>query len=98
VEYSRLKKAVEHQAKEAKSSFNGVDSAESRAYKKAFVQWMEAKHSFRGRKTPTKETSDSNESEGEEQTGGPSGTTSVSATTAARDIIPIAAVGVAVAI
>jgi len=47
-EYSRLKKAVENQAKEAKTSFNSVDTAESRAYRTAFTQWVEAKHSFRG--------------------------------------------------
>jgi len=47
-EYSRLKKVVENQAKEAKTSFNSVDTAESRAYRQAFTQWVEAKHSFRG--------------------------------------------------
>jgi hypothetical protein len=46
-EYSRLKKVVEAQAKEAKTSFNAVDSAESRAYKQAFNHWLEAKSSFR---------------------------------------------------
>jgi len=47
-EYSRLKKVVEKQAKESKLSFNAVDTAESRAYQKAFTDWVEAKHSFRG--------------------------------------------------
>jgi len=46
-EYSRLKKVVEAQAKEAKTSFNGVDTVESRAYRQAFSQWLEAKSSFR---------------------------------------------------
>jgi len=52
-EYSRLKKVVETQAKEKKISFNAVDTAESRAYREAFTQWVGAKSSFRGRKTPT---------------------------------------------
>lgn len=47
-EYSRLKKVVESQAKEGKTSFNAVDTAESRAYRVAFTQWVEAKSSFRG--------------------------------------------------
>jgi len=46
-EYSRLKKVVEAQSKELKCSFNGVDTAESRAYQEAFTQWVNAKHSFR---------------------------------------------------
>jgi hypothetical protein len=46
-EYSRLKKVVEAQAKEAKTSFNTVDTAESRAYQQVFSQWLEAKSSFR---------------------------------------------------
>jgi hypothetical protein len=48
VEYSRLKKVVEKQAKDSKTSFNAVDTAESRAYRQAFSQWLEAKSSFRG--------------------------------------------------
>jgi hypothetical protein len=47
-EYSRLKKVVEAQAKEARTSFNLVDTPERRAYQQAFSQWLEAKSSFRG--------------------------------------------------
>jgi hypothetical protein len=47
-EYSRLKKVVETQSKEQKCSFNSVDTAESRAYHRAFSQWLKAKSSFRG--------------------------------------------------
>jgi len=67
-EYRRLKKAVETQSKEAKTSFNDVDTAESRAYKAALSQWLEAKSSFRGRNT-AQETS----GETPEQEAGPSG-------------------------
>jgi hypothetical protein len=49
IEYSRLKKVVEDQAKEAKTSFNAVDTAESSAYQLAFTRWVEAKASFRHR-------------------------------------------------
>lgn len=48
VEYARLKKVVETQAKESKLSFNAVNTAESRAYREAFNRWLEAKSSFRG--------------------------------------------------
>lgn len=73
-EYSRLKKVVEAQAKEAKCSFNSVRTAESSAYQTAFTQWVNAKSSFRGhgggdqaRAKPGKEESDveSSEDEGE---------------------------------
>jgi hypothetical protein len=80
IEYMRLKKVVETQAKEGKTSFNGVDTAESRAYKQAFTQWVEAKHSFRGhgdddqkRSKSAREENDSGteseEEEGEEDEG-----------------------------
>jgi len=46
-EYSRLKKVVEAQAKESKLSFNAVDTAESRAYRQAFTDRVNAKSSFR---------------------------------------------------
>lgn len=76
-EYSRLKKVVEAQAKEAKTSFNSVDSAESTAYKVAFSQWLDAKSSFRdhgesgqnpakpGREEADEESSSEEEEEGE---------------------------------
>jgi len=77
IEYSRLKKVVESQAKEAKTSFNAVDSAESRAYRQAFSQWLEAKSSFRdhgesGSKQiksaeAKKDEEDSSEEEGEDE-------------------------------
>jgi len=66
-EYSRLKKAVESQAKEGKTSFNAVDTTESRAYRTALSQWLEAKSSFRDHKKVTEETSDE-ESDEEEET------------------------------
>jgi hypothetical protein len=47
-EYSRLKKVVENQSKEANTSFNAVRTPEARAYHEAFTRWVEAKHSFRG--------------------------------------------------
>lgn len=49
-EYSRLKSVVESQSKEQKCSFNAVDTADSRAYKQAFIRWMEAKSRFRDHK------------------------------------------------
>jgi len=66
-EYSRLKKVVEAQAKEAKTSFNAVDTPERRAYQQAFIQWMEAKSSFRDRKTTTKGDDSDEESEDEDE-------------------------------
>jgi len=89
IEYSRLKKAVETQAKEAKTSFNSVDTAESRAYKLAFIQWMEAKSSFRDRKTSTNEASDSSESEGEEQARGHAGAAPVSHPSPSGSNLPV---------
>jgi len=50
-EYHRLKQAVEAQSKEKKLSFNAVDTDESRQYRIALSQWLEAKSSFRGRET-----------------------------------------------
>jgi hypothetical protein len=70
-EYSRLKKVVESQSKEQKCSFNKVDTAESRAYRAAFTQWVEAKHSFRGRQTASKANSDSDDESEEEGEPGP---------------------------
>jgi len=74
IEYSRLKKVVEAQAKEAKTSFNAVDTAESRAYRTAFIQWMEAKSSFRDRRCdgqtqPTAEGEEGSDEESEEEAG-----------------------------
>jgi len=69
-EYHRLKKLVEAQAKEAKTSFNSVDSPERRAYQQALSQWLEAKSSFRDRKTAN-ESSSEEESEGEQETKSP---------------------------
>jgi len=72
-EYSRLKKVVEAQSKERNVSFNSVDTAESRAYKLAFNQWLEAKCSFRDhrkgvtkRVNPDKKEKDAEESSEEE--------------------------------
>jgi len=64
-EYSRLKKVVEAQAKEAKTSFNAVDTPERRSYNEAFIHWMEAKSSFRDRKTDTNDDDSDEESEDE---------------------------------
>jgi len=65
-EYSRLKKSVEAQAKEAKRPFNSIDTAESRAYRVALSQWLGAKSSFRDHPQVTEETSDEeSEVEGE---------------------------------
>jgi hypothetical protein len=64
-EYSRLKKVVESQSKEARTSFNAVDTPERRAYDEAFILWMEAKSSFRDRKTHTKDDDSDEESEDE---------------------------------
>jgi hypothetical protein len=80
-EYSRLKKVVENQSKEAKCSFNAVDTVESRAYREAFTRWVEAKHSFRGhgesgqlRGNPDGNESDaSSEEEEEAETPAPKG-------------------------
>jgi hypothetical protein len=66
-EYSRLKKVVEAQSKEARTSFNAVDTPERRAYDEAFIHWMEAKSSFRDRKTTTKGDDSDEESEDEEE-------------------------------
>jgi hypothetical protein len=73
-EYSRLKKVVEAQAKEAKTSFNAVDTPERRAYQKAFTDWVEAKSSFRDHretgqtgKSQRKEEDSEEESEEEEE-------------------------------
>lgn len=66
-EYSRLKKVVENQAKEAKTSFNAVDTAESRAYREAFTHWVEAKSSFRDHRKGGKEDDSEEESEEEEE-------------------------------
>jgi len=66
IEYSRLKKTVERQAKEAKTSFNAVRTDEARQYRTALSQWLEAKSSFRGRNT-TKEDSSDEESDREEE-------------------------------
>jgi len=73
-EYSRLKKVVEAQAKEAKTSFNAVDTAESRAYRQAFTHWVEAKSSFRDHgksgqtgQTQGKEAESEDDSEDEEE-------------------------------
>jgi hypothetical protein len=72
-EYSRLKKVVEAQAKEAKTSFNTVDTAESSAYKLVFSQWLEAKSSFRdhrggqGAAEEAAEEKDEEESSGDEE-------------------------------
>jgi hypothetical protein len=57
-EYATLKKTVETQAKEQKLSFAAVVSPEKEAYNLAFTRWMEAKSSFRDRKTSTKEGGD----------------------------------------
>jgi hypothetical protein len=57
-EYHRLKKAVELQSKELKVTFNAVCTDESRQYKVALSQWLEAKGSFRGRKTSIENSSD----------------------------------------
>jgi hypothetical protein len=64
-EYSRLKKVVEAQSKEGHTSFNAVDTPERRAYDEAFIHWMEAKSSFRDRKTLTKDDDSDEESEDE---------------------------------
>jgi hypothetical protein len=78
-EYSRLKKVVEAQAKDCKQSFNSVDTAESRAYRLVFSQWLEAKSSFRdhreggapGPRAPTegKEADEEESSDEEEEAG-----------------------------
>jgi hypothetical protein len=47
VEYSRLKKVVEAQAKEAKIAFNAIATPEKASYDAAFTSWMEEKQSFR---------------------------------------------------
>jgi len=47
VEYARLKKVVQAQAKSAKIAFNAVATPEQAAYKVAFTQWMQEKQSFR---------------------------------------------------
>jgi hypothetical protein len=65
-EYSRLKKVVEAQAKEVRTSFNAVDTAESRAYREAFTHWVEAKSSFRDHRKGGKEVDSEDESEEEE--------------------------------
>jgi hypothetical protein len=72
-EYSRLKKVVENQAKEAKSSFNAVDTAESRAYREAFTHWVEAKSAFRDHRedgqnqSKTERNADEDEESSEEE-------------------------------
>jgi hypothetical protein len=75
-EYSRLKKVVEAQAKEAKTSFNAVDTSEARAYRQAFTQWVEAKHSFRGHgesdQAPKRSEGDVSEEDSSEEEAGPS--------------------------
>jgi hypothetical protein len=82
-EYSRLKKVVESQAKEAKTSFNGVDSSEARAYRQAFSQWLDAKSSFRGhgesgqdRVKPGEKKKEDEEESSEEEEGGEAPSTS----------------------
>jgi len=65
-EYSRLKKVVETQAKEAKTSFNAIDTPEGRAYRKAFTDWVEAKHSFRDHRTGGRKEGDDDEAESSE--------------------------------
>lgn len=73
-EYSRLKKVVETQSKEQHCSFNGVDTAESRAYRQAFSQWLNAKSSFRdhsksgqNRARPAERKDDSEDESSEEE-------------------------------
>jgi len=64
-ECARLKKVVTQQSKETKLSFNAVDTDESRQYREALSQWLEAKSSFRGYKT----TSEGSVDEGSTQAG-----------------------------
>lgn len=47
IEYARLRKVVQKQAKEAKIAFNAVTSPEKQGYDLAFTRWVEAKSSFR---------------------------------------------------
>jgi hypothetical protein len=56
-EYHELKKLVETEAKEARTSFAAVSSPNKTAYDLAFTRWMEAKSSFRDRKTATEKDS-----------------------------------------
>jgi len=67
LEYKRLKRVVETQAKEAKTSFNEVDTPERSAYQVALSQWLEAKSSFRGRNTAQKEGAEATSAKGKEK-------------------------------
>jgi len=63
--YSGLKKTVEKQAKEAKTSFNAVDTAESREYRVVLSEWLSTKSSFRGRDTANEDSDEESEEEKE---------------------------------
>lgn len=71
-EYSRLKKVVERQAKESNLSFNAVRTDESRQYRTALSQWLNAKSLFRDRNGQENDGSDE-ESEDEAKPPQPSG-------------------------
>jgi len=86
-EYSALKKVVESQAKEARTSFNAVDTPERRAYNQAFIHWMEAKSSFRDRRNDGKEDDDEESSEDE---GGPAPPAATQAPPAVKPAAPAA--------
>jgi len=82
LEYVRLKKSVETQAKEQKCSFSLVNSDEKRAYDAAFAAWMTAKSSFRSSREGAETASSSEEESTREGTqGGPSGETGGSGST-----------------
>lgn len=66
-EYKRLKKSVEAQAKEAKTSFAAVDTPERAAYNEALSQWLEAKSSFRDHRGPEVETAEASSAKGKEK-------------------------------
>jgi hypothetical protein len=78
IEYQRLKKVVVAQAKAGKISFNEVKTAEKAEYDLVFIQWVEAKSSFRDRASRKIQGAEAAQSEDElsircdEDTGGSS--------------------------